>query len=177
MPRRLRPAAGKRLLSLYVDPHRITQHSAHLQLDSERKLWWHRQAEVDLHDPGDVARSASRVQNFERVKGIDTVDYGDRQYRCARISARLEYHAIRWRQIGQTRSSGPNDDHRAGRSRITRRVDAAILVQRGRIISGCMEDLRIGRSHWNRRAIDGPVRRNRSEERRVGKECRSRWSP
>ena len=41
-----------------------------------------------------------------------------------------------------------------------------------------MSELRFTEDHeWLRAEADGSVTVGRSEERRVGKECRSRWSP
>src|SRR5258706_8160778 len=45
-------------------------------------------------------------------------------------------------------------------------------------VTGTMADKKVsweGDAHWN--GTDEKVRMSRSEERRVGKECRSRWSP
>src|SRR2546430_12146589 len=49
-----------------------------------------------------------------------------------------------------------------------READAVRVLRRGRIGALVVED---------RDAHDRAAGRNRSEERRVGKECRSRWSP
>src|ERR1041385_3983570 len=74
-----------------------------------------------------------------------------------------------------------NDSHAAATGRrggSTRRGIVEACVGRKRIVLPGFKRRAIYRQHWRRIADSfAKARAARSEERRVGKECRSRWSP
>src|SRR5258707_11974562 len=121
--------------------------------------------------------SEGRSSNMEHSRIVDFSDMRSAQLDF--FFSRRRRHTRYWRDWSSDVCSSDLDSRHAQSSRVARGdppegLDAADLrVQRGMIERAASHVPEV----WTERILSARLDWLRSEERRVGKECRSRWSP